>query len=284
MKTLSPEQESEIAKLPQWWIANASRPLDRDDKAREAIAALYGLCNLKTPEIVFCDSPMSAIDSLRDSMLDSLRNSLWNPVWDSLWDSLWDSVRDSVRDSMRDAPWFSVRDSVRDSLWYSLLDSVRDSLRSSLRDSMWDALLDSLLLSHEAAFFQAAAIAGVQFDREKYDKFQLICQELFWVFPCRDICYVVDKPRFIGWQDGVIHASDRAAVEFADGFKVWAIEGVLVDEQIVVSPESQTIEQIRNEGNEEVRRIRIERFSSKAPWQQRSSKLHRTQSVFSFCG
>jgi hypothetical protein len=49
-------------------------------------------------------------------------------------------------------------------------------------------------------------------------------------------------------------------VEFADGFKVWAIEGIVVDEQVVLSPESQSIAQIEEEKNEEVKRIRLNRY------------------------
>jgi len=47
---------------------------------------------------------------------------------------------------------------------------------------------------------------------------------------------------------------------FADGLQIWAIEGVRVDEQIVLRPETQTPEQILGEPNEEVKRIRIARY------------------------
>lgn len=40
----------------------------------------------------------------------------------------------------------------------------------------------------------------------------------------------------------------------------WFIQGVRVDEQIVLRPETQTIQQISNDNNEESRRIRIERY------------------------
>jgi hypothetical protein len=38
------------------------------------------------------------------------------------------------------------------------------------------------------------------------------------------------------------------------------IHGVIVNRQIVMAPETQTLEQIAKESNEEVRRIRIDRF------------------------
>jgi hypothetical protein len=42
---------------------------------------------------------------------------------------------------------------------------------------------------------------------------------------------------------------------------MWSINGVAVNEQIVMQPGTQTVEEIRGEENEEVKRIRIERFT-----------------------
>jgi len=50
---------------------------------------------------------------------------------------------------------------------------------------------------------------------------------------------------------------------FADGWGFWNIHGVPVDEQIVMRPETQTIEQIQNEPNAEVKKIRIQRYGEK---------------------
>ena len=51
------------------------------------------------------------------------------------------------------------------------------------------------------------------------------------------------------------------AVLFKDGFSAWSIRGVAVDEQIVTAGVSQTVKQINDERNAEVKRIRIERFA-----------------------
>jgi hypothetical protein len=58
----------------------------------------------------------------------------------------------------------------------------------------------------------------------------------------------------------VAHNETGPSHLWADGFAIWAIHGVLVDSQIVLAPETQTLEQIERETNEEVRRVRIERY------------------------
>ena len=56
------------------------------------------------------------------------------------------------------------------------------------------------------------------------------------------------------------HNENGPSVAWRCGNRAWHIHGVAVDEQIVINPETQTIQQILSEQNEEVRRIRIERF------------------------
>jgi hypothetical protein len=77
-------------------------------------------------------------------------------------------------------------------------------------------------------------------------------------------CIVSDMPVVLeGYErDGVIvaHCETGPSHVWADGWALWYIDGVSVDSQIVMHPETQTIEQIDNEPNEEVRRVRIERF------------------------
>ncbi len=100
---------------------------------------------------------------------------------------------------------------------------------------------------------------GVEYDREKYDLYIDYCKNVGWIFPFESVCIVCDRPS-VKWRDGVIHSDGSAAIEFKDGFKIWAIGGVTVDEQIVMNPQTQTIEQINGEENQEIKRIRIERY------------------------
>lgn len=76
----------------------------------------------------------------------------------------------------------------------------------------------------------------------------------------KELCVVSRNPLEVNWLDGELHNESGPSVRFADGWSLWTINGVAVDEQIVMQPQSQTIEQIRKDGNEERKRIRIERF------------------------
>ena len=111
------------------------------------------------------------------------------------------------------------------------------------------------------AFYEAIEYLGVKLPiveglvQAGYDCGWFIATEE-WVVLC-------DRPSQLH-RDGIVcHNEDGPAVAFERGddkFYVWVLNGVRVDEQIVMRPETQTVEQINNEENEEVKRIRIERY------------------------
>jgi len=69
-----------------------------------------------------------------------------------------------------------------------------------------------------------------------------------------------DRPR--GWNSHRLHCEDGPAVSWPDGWGVWSIHGVPVTKQIVETPESLTVAQIRDEPNSEIKRIMLERFGA----------------------
>lgn len=82
-----------------------------------------------------------------------------------------------------------------------------------------------------------------------------------------EFCLVADRPverNVEKVQDRyVLHNESGPAIKWRGGRTIWSIHGVGLGadgEQIVMRPETQTIAQIDGETNEEIRRIRIERF------------------------
>ena len=169
-------------------------------------------------------------DSLWDSLLTSLGNSLWDSLGDSLWDSLWDSLGAS--------------------LW--------DSLRASLGNSLGNSLCP--WWQHRAGWLEGGRVLGVKYDEAKYQLFRRSARLLRFCVPREGACIVSRNPTDCHWQDGELHSDTGMALCYADGWGLWMVSGVRVDEQIVMRPGTQTLDQITGEENEEVKRIRIERF------------------------
>ena len=85
-----------------------------------------------------------------------------------------------------------------------------------------------------------------------------------WRYMHSEFVIVCDRPlrrvtRMIG-DRYQLHCEDGPAIEWRDGNVAWYIEGVRVDRQIVMAPETQTAAQIDAEQNADVKEIRIRRF------------------------
>lgn len=260
--------EDQLARIPEWiekWtaIGLSTEPADWEN-AEKGIIGEYAVAGLAPPEIVRVTSPLAGCSCIKAlNNLNFPENSVKKLVSTSIESSIEDSVRNSV----------SV------SVWNSVLDSVLNSVRNSVERSVWHLVGDQLsgfsvsllnliggqILSSYVAwytFFQD--VCGVKLNDAALAR-TLTVQSCHLWFPFKEIAIVSDRPRQIHLNDaGQSHCEDDMAIKWPDGWGVWAINGVIVDKQVVKAPESQTIQQIDDEENEEVRRVRIERFG----WQR----------------
>ena len=119
----------------------------------------------------------------------------------------------------------------------------------------------NIWLCSYAATYEYAKEMGVSFPEDNYDLF------LEWARCCPFVLFTETdvmasrRPVELHLDDqNRLHNEDGPASRYKDGWSIWVINGVTVDEQIVMSPETQTVKQILDETNEEVRVIRLERY------------------------
>ncbi len=81
-----------------------------------------------------------------------------------------------------------------------------------------------------------------------------------FIWPLNNFVVISDKLSILHMQDGLLHNESGPSWSYTNGLCGYTISGVAVDEQIVMQPESQTLDQITKETNQEIKRIRIERY------------------------
>ena len=247
---LTPEQEAKLPEYRDKWlkIGTCTEPANRPE-AEKAVREMYRCGGLTPPEkIVWCSSPLAmflTVKIVKASVRDSVRSSVGNSVGDSVGDSVWNSVRASI--------------------WASVWDSVRDSVRDSVGDSVYG--------QHEAhwlGFYDYfREVVGLKEETEKLTGLLNLAKNAGWIYPTEDICYVSERHNVCKLKNGVVHCEDGPAIQYPDGFSVWALNGVRVPQEIVETPANQLDpELILTEKNAEVRReivrkIGIERVIKK---------------------
>jgi len=187
------------------------------------------ILNLKEAPIVFADSPLSA----------------WIIV--NLFKNSENSVENSVRNSVRNSVENSVRNSVENSVWNSVwkLNSI---------SFVWPYVDGHWMVSYFSFYDFMQKELGINLT-EKYNLYRETI-EFDLIYPFEDITIVTEKPTIIKTnKEGILHCDDSPALEYADGFKLWRLNGIEVPEWLITTPiEKMDCKKLLEEKNADVRR------------------------------
>lgn len=87
-----------------------------------------------------------------------------------------------------------------------------------------------------------------------------IClHKIGYVWPLDEVCIFCEPPTILVNDQGDLHCEDGPAVNFHGHEKFWFINGIECDQQIVETPQTQTLEQLLGDKNADRQAIRIDR-------------------------
>ncbi len=112
-----------------------------------------------------------------------------------------------------------------------------------------------------AAFVDfCVSVLNLPVNQKKWSLFESLVKQCNWMFPLENICFVCDRPRILSFDNqNRLHAEGCPAIQFADGFSVYAHHGVRLPEAYGKIPPNQWhSEWILSEKNAELRRLLIE--------------------------
>lgn len=97
--------------------------------------------------------------------------------------------------------------------------------------------------------------------QERADAYAATARSACWWWPHTDFVVVCERPKSITLDDrGRLHDADKPAMQFRDGYSVYAWHGVTVPADVILKPQDITVERIKGERNVEVRRVMLERY------------------------
>lgn len=215
-----------------------------DDEIRNLINEIYTHHEFKVPSVIICDSPLTSqlcLNLIQENKLGDL-----------------------------------------------LVGSLGDALRASLRGSLGGSLGDSQLTyratwfwgqfdNYWIAFYKFCQFIGVQYHPEaqyKLDLMQRLANSASFVYFYENVCVVSRKPVFIGLNDqNILHCDHRAAMEFADGYKIYAIRGRRVPDFFIEDKSKITPEYIDKEENAELRQIALHQYGIGNYFEAKGAKI-----------
>ncbi|MEG4571680.1 hypothetical protein QUA56_02965 [Microcoleus sp. N3A4] len=286
VKKLTPAQEALIPVYRDKWreIALSPGPINRS-QAAETIKAAYAIMGKKPPEIIFCDRPYQAADlilshadnprsllrsqfetklrgelekqlrsylrselesQLQRQLPSQLENQLYNALQRQLWTSLCEQLD---REIYRKSSQHLSGTLSKEIYWKTLGEQLNNCIHPELwacYGSLLDFCISVLNLPHSYG--------------RNWIVFQSIVRDCGWIYPYEKFCIVCEKPIALCVDsDYRLHAEGTPAVQFADGFSIYAYHGVILPEWYGnLYPHQWQSQWALKEHNAEVRRALIQ--------------------------
>lgn len=216
---LTPEQEALIPVYQEKWqkIAISTEPIDRQ-KATEAVKAAYTAIGRQEPEILFCDSP----DAAYEMLLKYTSSELEDEFWKKLVEPLWDEHRSKLGSELDNQLWEELAVQVDN----GEIEGALCIFGFCIQPEEWASAC-----SYIDFCFSVLNLNCVH-QLAKWSVVQSIVKYWGRIFVYEEIAIICDRPRILSFDNQKhLHAEGKPAIQFADGFSVYAYHGVTLPEK-----------------------------------------------------
>ena len=278
LEKLDKVQEALLSVVREDWInftLYSGDELDRE-KAKEGIEWIYSLSKLSKPFILFVDSPLGAQLAVeyykqilkrlnKPAEFAIVRAQVGAQVGDQVWDQVWDQVGAQVRAQVWDQVGAQVGAQVRAQVRAQGLEFQSFAYSDLAFSSYWVAWLD---------FFKKIQTEA---DYKLFNRYEAYLRSGSFMTIMLDGLAVVCRRPMKTFRDEQhrLHSTEKPAIEWRDGYKLYSIHGVRFDEalwQEVVSGKM-TFKQIMGMRNIDQRMIALKLMDAEALLKGAEAKL-----------
>ncbi|HEY9851993.1 MAG TPA: hypothetical protein V6D28_21140 [Leptolyngbyaceae cyanobacterium] len=264
IENLTSEQVVAIGAIRNKWrsIALSTERIDRQ-KAALAIEAVYREIGLPEPKIQFFDSPYAVLQkppSLLGSFLGSLlrgkiEKQLEIPPGSQLGSLVENNLEMEAIDPLKRYLWTPLTKQ----LGVQLGNSLWKQLRNQLTSQNDNCIQPELWAVYASAFDYCISVLNCEYSPDKWEVLQSVARECGWIFPWKKTCFVCDRPSKLSFDnERRLHAEGTPAIEFTDGFSVYAYHGVVIPEKYgAISPQKWEAQWILEEKDPELKQVLV---------------------------
>lgn len=247
---LSPEQKAMLPSYRDKWrsIAMLTEPIDKG-KVAAVIKAAYMVSGYSEPEILFYSSPMQAIKKL--IAVENFKAYLGRDIHIKFSKRVIDHIGHGIRQQFEEQFFIRLRHQIQipEFPHYSTQShprvsyfpySVRSCLEQQLIADFDQSKIEFTDLSYftrnltrpvEGAIWACMfdfciSVLKLQHDRQKWQVLQELMQHSGFICQFENVCIACDRPCKLSFdREKILHAEGEPAIQFADGYSVYACHG-----------------------------------------------------------
>ena len=231
------------------------------------LKTIYRAIGLSEPEIEFFDSPRSAAERFNldywGNEIVKIDELLERHLREELSQNLWKQLRREIYEPLHDRLWLGIGRRIFDCLednrstWHDLNSTSGEN--NEYFNPVMDFMTTEYLTARGCWFDFAYSTLNCQSVPELWQSYRSLITNCGWLLAYKDVCVVCSRPSELRVDEQFrLHGIGTPAILFADGFSVYAYQGVILPERYArIHPSYWKIHWILEEHNAELRRILI---------------------------
>ncbi|HEY9848001.1 MAG TPA: hypothetical protein V6D28_00975 [Leptolyngbyaceae cyanobacterium] len=254
INSLTPEQEALIPVYRKKWkrIAFSTEPIDKE-KAARTVTEAYSLIGKKKLNIIFVDSPYAVYKKYEEltkpcsldrlfNLASLLQSEIWNKLVPQLCEELTSKITKEVKSRLEEELKYPIGtqeflENVGLCIYYITPKEFVDCC------NLIDFCIDVLNLSYSS--------------ETEWVLLQSIVKSCGIICAYEEVAIICDRPRILCFDNqNRLHAEGSPAIQYADGFSIYAYHGVTLPEKYgKLAPNQWQAEWLLEEKNAELRRV-----------------------------
>jgi hypothetical protein len=248
---ISNDQDEVLASYREKWktIATLTQPIDRERVAK-SIRAAYAVSNYSEPEVVFFSSPFSAIEEILAT--ENFRTYLGRDICNQFRKRCLDHLHHLIERQLDKSFYCKLINQINYPDFPNHLDQnnnpklfhfpqgIKECVEAQIKKEFDKAETDHsniseliMALTRPADWFIWASmfdfcisVLGLQHDQKKWDVSRELMQCCGFILLFENVCIACDRPiKLLFDQKNLLHAEGESALQFSDGYEVYAYHG-----------------------------------------------------------
>lgn len=261
------------------WEQEALNTLPSEREAAETAATqLYQHTGLESPRFIWCESPVAFFEALYYEREQGSGREIWEEIGASrtlLMNTIEEIFAVECQRILQSLPLYMALHRRHGLNETTLLLAVEKELRKHLPRITFAAPPATLATTFRQVFQMLPPVqelvritiyeeAGLALPEPTWQLLRLwrtLTESCAWWWPCEEVCLFCERPVLVSRDEAQrLHSPSGPALQYPDGWQVYAWHGTLARADIIEQPETITSERIEQEQNVEARRLMIERF------------------------
>jgi len=229
------------------WISKIRKLNFNKEACVDHVNWLYRKAGLETPKLIIVESPLSAqiAANMAKALIENSTHQVWDQVGEQVQNQVWNQVQNQVRKQVGEQVWKQVGEQVwkqvGEQVWKQVQNQVQNQVREQARKSTlmyfpfaWYVNISDYGWCSQLDYFFRIGVLNYE-DHPDFARFvSLLDSGVYDMIQLNDLCIVVKLPEFVKRHavSGKLHCVDGPAVRFGDGYELFFLQGICIDQAL----------------------------------------------------